>query len=754
MAVAAVVFMAVSWDRLDARAQGLVLVGLTAVAAGTTGVLARRRLPATAEAVGLVTVVLALADAHALRIGVAPDASAATWWAGSLAAVSLGGWWLGRATQVRSTRVVAAVLGQLSLPVLLYPTDLSPSAAAALLLGQVALVLLLLDRTPRAIGAARAAATSVAIAQWGTVAFVSLAVLPVSDAGELRSSATVLALCAGVAALAAVLRRAVDADRSVALATATSLGFVASTVALGTLLAGALLAPACLALAAVVVGAGVRVPRRWGAVPTTIASVVAGLASLPLAAASAAVVAGGIDVAAVPWQDSATAEAGSFVVGVDAVSPLALVLHLGLLVVLALAAAPAVGRRSVGIAVVGVAVAGVVVAPVLVPLSTGGAAVVSLLGASGGAWLAVRARDRAMVRNAGLLAATGLAGVGALWSAAAPEPSLLAAGGITAIALVAVVVARRDGSLGPATVAGAVTVLAASAGVGVAGSIAGAGGGASLAAGSVAELLLGLVAAQALDPGGRRQDLDGVLARTAEVVAGGVHLWVLLVLVGSGDQRATSVVLASGTLVAALHAARPGRRGLAVVAVVEGLALTWWQLSLAGVTVLEAYTGPAALVLLALGIRAELRVERGSARPAGPATGATGPTDLGHHGPVDGSTADAGSWATVGPGLVLALAPTVLVGLGDPGLVRPLGGLVAGAVVLVLGAVTRRRAAVDVGLAVVVLLGLGQLAPVVGSLPNWVTLGATGLALVAVGATFEQRRRDLDEVKDRYASLR
>jgi hypothetical protein len=42
---------------------------------------------------------------------------------------------------------------------------------------------------------------------------------------------------------------------------------------------------------------------------------------------------------------------------------------------------------------------------------------------------------------------------------------------------------------------------------------------------------------------------------------------------------------------------------------------------------------------------------------------------------------------------------------------------------------------------------------VLGELPNWATLGVTGLALLAVGATFEQRRRDLHDVKDRYESL-
>jgi len=145
------------------------------------------------------------------------------------------------------------------------------------------------------------------------------------------------------------------------------------------------------------------------------------------------------------------------------------------------------------------------------------------------------------------------------------------------------------------------------------------------------------------------------------------------------------------------------------------------------VSAVEAYTGPLALVLAATGLWVDRRARRG------------------------GETLS--SWVTLGPALVLCLAPTVVVGLGDTGLVRPLGGLVAGALVLVVGALTRRRALVDVGVAVVALLGMRQLAPVLGELPNWATLGVTGLALLAVGATFEQRRRDLHDVKDRYESL-
>jgi hypothetical protein len=52
-----------------------------------------------------------------------------------------------------------------------------------------------------------------------------------------------------------------------------------------------------------------------------------------------------------------------------------------------------------------------------------------------------------------------------------------------------------------------------------------------------------------------------------------------------------------------------------------------------------------------------------------------------------------------------------------------------------------------------VALGLRQLVPVVGEIPNWATIGATGILLLAVGATFEQRRRDVRAVLRRYSAL-
>ncbi|HEX2575467.1 MAG TPA: DUF2157 domain-containing protein, partial [Aquihabitans sp.] len=148
VAVAAIVFTAVNWGRMGAAAQGGLLLALTLSAAAATLAAARRRMPATAEAVGLVALLLALADAHALRVAVDVELGA-TWWAGALVVLSAGAWALGEATAVRSTRLAAAALGQLALPLLLAGTGADPTPAGAVLLAQVALVATASERGTR-----------------------------------------------------------------------------------------------------------------------------------------------------------------------------------------------------------------------------------------------------------------------------------------------------------------------------------------------------------------------------------------------------------------------------------------------------------------------------------------------------------------------------------------------------------------------------------------------------------------------------
>ncbi|MEV1158028.1 hypothetical protein AB0J27_21790 [Micromonospora chokoriensis] len=145
----------------------------------------------------------------------------------------------------------------------------------------------------------------------------------------------------------------------------------------------------------------------------------------------------------------------------------------------------------------------------------------------------------------------------------------------------------------------------------------------------------------------------------------------------------------------------------------------WVLLAAGGVTVLEAYTLPAAGLALGAGLLA-LRTRPGLT-----------------------------SWPALGPGLVAALAPSlvsVLVG-PDP---QPWRRLLLGAAALgaVLAGATRRwQAPVLLGGGVLALLALHELARGWDLLPRWIYLGVGGLALVALAATYERRRRDLARLR-------
>ena len=116
LAVAAVIFLVVSWGVLGVGGRATVMSVFTLVAAAGATVAARRGLTATAEAVALLTVGLGLLDAYGARsAGLANlDASAGlAYWAGALAMIALvaGAWSV--LLPLRSLRLAAAVLGQL-----------------------------------------------------------------------------------------------------------------------------------------------------------------------------------------------------------------------------------------------------------------------------------------------------------------------------------------------------------------------------------------------------------------------------------------------------------------------------------------------------------------------------------------------------------------------------------------------------------------------------------------------------------------
>ena len=75
-----------------------------------------------------------------------------------------------------------------------------------------------------------------------------------------------------------------------------------------------------------------------------------------------------------------------------------------------------------------------------------------------------------------------------------------------------------------------------------------------------------------------------------------------------------------------------------------------------------------------------------------------------------------------------------------------------GTVVLV-GARGRLQAPLVVGALVLGVVGVDLLGPYAAALPRWLSLGAAGALLLGVGATYEQRRRDLDRLRARYDAL-
>jgi MYXO-CTERM domain-containing protein len=108
------------------------------------------------------------------------------------------------------------------------------------------------------------------------------------------------------------------------------------------------------------------------------------------------------------------------------------------------------------------------------------------------------------------------------------------------------------------------------------------------------------------------------------------------------------------------------------------------------------------------------------------------------------------SFAAYGPGLSLALLPSLLRSFGDDTPTRALVLLVVAVAVVVTGAHGRLRAPLVIGGLVVVADAVHLLAPYAAALPRWVLLAAAGVVLVLLGATYEQRLRDAARLREQY----
>ncbi|QFQ96005.1 hypothetical protein F9278_07155 [Streptomyces phaeolivaceus] len=180
-------------------------------------------------------------------------------------------------------------------------------------------------------------------------------------------------------------------------------------------------------------------------------------------------------------------------------------------------------------------------------------------------------------------------------------------------------------------------------------------------------------------------------------------------------------VLATGTAV------RPDRRHLGYVAAALFVTASWVRLAVWEVGSPEAYTLPVTAPALVVG---HLRRRR----------------DPG-----------ASSWTAYGPGLGVTLGPSLVAAWGDTHWLRPLLLGAAALAVTLLGARHRLQAPLLLGGATLALVTLHELAPyiaqVVDALPRWAPPALAGLALLAAGATYEQRLRDARRVRDVLGKL-
>jgi hypothetical protein len=705
LAVAAVVFGAVTYDRLGAGGRAAVLLLVTALALAAVPVLLRRGLVASAETATGVAVGLAVVDAFGLRaLGLGDGLEPESWTA--LASVVLAGGAVGWARAFPALavpRVAAVVLAQLPLPCVLVRLDAGAGESGLALAAQAAvdlgLVLLVRGRLPRSTWVTACVAGVAA-----TAAGLAASLAAASDSEPAGALGLLvwggLSAAAGLAVRDAAARTLLTA-LPVPLAALAAYSVVRDDL---TTTQEPLVAAAVGLLAAQVAA---LLPRAWRQGPVGGALVVCAVGVGAQLQPVAEALTGPLLWLTDPWSLPAGSSARAALSPGDAWSGSVVTL----VVLLAAAGAAVTAAACLHRVEAALAPAGalVVTSAVLLPLglATGYATALGLLLLVAAALLGAA---RGLARRSGpvgaALAATGAAVLllAVAWSTAAETATLVV---LPLAALLAAGVAAAPGRTALAEVAAAASGLLLGA------SVAAAGASRGLAAEQVGGLLLVVPAVL----------LAASLAvrRTALEVAAGA-LGAVAVALAVADPGWLAWVLALHGALALAVALRPDRRVLAGIGALLLAASSWVRLADAGVTAPEPYTVPLGVVALALG---HLR------RRAEPSTSST---------------------AAYLPGLSLCLVPSLLAALSGDELARPVLLLLVAAVVTVSGVAGRLRAPLLLGGGVLAVDALHLLAPYAAALPRWVPLAALGLGLVVLGVTYEQRRRDLVRLRDRLSA--
>ncbi|MGR4855014.1 SCO7613 C-terminal domain-containing membrane protein [Streptomyces sp. LARHCF252] len=209
---------------------------------------------------------------------------------------------------------------------------------------------------------------------------------------------------------------------------------------------------------------------------------------------------------------------------------------------------------------------------------------------------------------------------------------------------------------------------------------------------------------------------------TVPVESVGAATGLLAVGLAVTDPPLLALVLALCGVIAAGTALRPGRRPVGYAATALFVLAAWVRLAAWDVGTPEAYTLPVTVPALLVGALRRRRDPRAS------------------------------TWTAYGPGLAATLLPSLVAAWADPHWTRPLLLGTAALLVTLLGARHHLQAPLMLGGSVLALVTLHELAPyvvqVTGALPRWAPPALAGLLLLALGATYEQRIRDVRRVRE------
>ena len=716
VAVAALIFSLFAWRRLGDSGRALLLFAMTFVTGGGAAFM-RKCLPATAEALGGLTLALFLVDWFVLRqAGLAGGLSDAAWWA--LGTGMAAGLSTATALWLRLQAVAAAVLVQIS--ALLAISGVAASGWT-LALG-VALVSVPLAAAAGRLSRSRTWLAASVVLALGATGMAAAALMVVEDLFVLGDGATSARLAAILVALAlapaGALLTAGPGSRArhdglVAASTAFLLGATTMILAAASTSPTSLLA-AVAVLGAAGIGAAVVLPPtlRPGAAYAAATALLIGVVRLlePVVEALAAP----LQWVAEPWGTTLGSDAGAHL------TP-GLAFGAAMVALVALAGAAAlVITAGRGVLPQPLAYAGGAVAAVgliaTVPLAAGGPVWVATALTAAGALAALGAAATADRRNLEL-PGLALAGAGAVLGATALGWALATeAGTLAFLACVTAGAAAATEWSRTAPFRQAFAAAAALALTGEGAAIVVAGGGTTAHAG----LAMAMVGGAALVAGAlwRTDHAEGF----ALEITGAATLAVGTALAATGEPW-LAVALTAATAWLAVAGARPAREHWLLAAAATSVAATWAWLALFDVRLVEAYTLPAAAVALLAGVTARRRMVA-----------------------VD-------SWTTLAPGLAVGLLPSVTLVLTEGGLARPLLVTAGALAVLLAGARSRLQAPMVLGAGALLVVGLDALWPVAARVPRWAAIGAVGVLLLWLGATAEHRLGQLRELGERFRNL-